>query len=83
MLISPFRMIYELIVFALHAAFIYGLGILFILGMCIWLFSGIEYPEVVESAKTATEFVCLKLEGCVLDMEATTLEEYCTSCVRR
>ena len=83
MLMSPFKIVYELIVFALHAAFIYGLGILFIIGGCIWLFSGIEYPEVVETVNAVSELVCLRMEGCTINMDATTMSEYCPDCVRR
>ena len=83
MLLMRFRIIYELIIFALQFAFIYGLAFMAFCAFVIWALTGYTPPEVSTFIEPMSSLICERIEGCSLIPEATTPEEYCPSCVRR
>ena len=88
MILTPFRIVYDLIMFALQAAFVYGLMIIGGIVIFAWLMTGAEPTvvyEYVEVIKPTIEPIleCLRLDGCALNFAAETMEEYCPSCVIR
>ena len=93
MFISPFKILYELIVFGVQAAFIYGLLLIAVIAFCIYLFAGLETHEpnkaieIVKTIEVVKEvkpvYECLKVDGCSLNTAAETIEEYCPSCVKK
>ena len=88
MILTPFRIVYDLIMFALQAAFVYGLMIIGGIVIFAWLMTGAEPTvvyEYVEVIKPTIEpiFECFKLDGCRLFSDASTLEEYCPDCIKK
>ena len=81
-MLMPFRMIYELIVFALQFAFVYGLALMGLFAFFAWLIAGYT-PDIPVFIEPIRELICERLEGCALFPEATTSEEYCPDCIRR
>ena len=82
MLLTPFRIIYELFIFALQFAFIYGLAFMGLLAFLAWLIAGYT-PEIPVILEPLSELVCERVEGCSLFPEAVTSDEYCPTCIRR
>ena len=89
MLPSPFRILYELFVFALQAAFIYGLALIAAITLLIWVIA--QHPqstmvteyvtvpvvEVVEEIENG----CLQIAGCRVFYENG--KEICPECVKK
>ena len=82
MLLTPFMILFELLIFAFQFAFIYGLAIMALFAFLAWLIAGYE-PPTPELNRPLVEpiFECFKLDGCRLFPEASTLEEYCPDCI--
>lgn len=83
---SPFRLVYELIVFALQAAFIYGFIVLLIIGYIIFLWSNHE-PEPIEIIKyesiiEPTGLICLRIDGCPIIFDKMG-NEHCPTCIEK
>tara|TARA_Y100000034_G_C6770527_1_gene343726 strand:- start:519 stop:806 length:288 start_codon:yes stop_codon:yes gene_type:complete len=94
MILSPFKFVYELFVFLLEAAFVYGLFLLTTFLIVVWMFANpetitvteyVHVPVIKTVIKETVEPVleCLRVEGCVLNYAAETLEEYCPDCIIR
>ena len=72
MLPSPFRILYELFVFALQAAFIYGLALIAAITFLIWVISQHSQSTTVTEYETVhvgevvevIENECLQIAGC-------------------
>ena len=89
MLPSPFRILYELFVFALQAAFIYGLALIAAITFLIWViyqhsqsttvteYETVHVGEVVE----VIENECLQIAGCRVFYENG--KEICPECVKK
>jgi len=79
---SPFRLVYELIAFALQAAFIYGLGFVIIIAIMLGaLMSKPEMPTMVETL-SETGLICLKLDGCPISFDKMG-KEHCPTCIEK
>ena len=80
MIFTPFKIIYELFIFALPFAFIYGLALMGLFAFLAWLIAGYtpEIPELIEPV-----YECFKLDGCRLFPDASSISEYCPDCIRR
>ena len=93
--LSPFRFLFELIAFAIQAAFVYGL-LLIVSFTIIWY--GIstipKEPEVIVETVTVIEkhevtrflekepsLICERITGCELFPNAKTEKEYCPTCI--
>ena len=81
-MLMPFRMIYELIIFALQFAFVYGLAFMALLAFLAWLIAGYT-PDIPTFIEPISSLICERIEGCALIPEATTPEEYCPTCLRK
>jgi hypothetical protein len=91
--LSPFVFLFELIGFLLSAAFVYGLVLIASIIFLVYMINGMKSREVVteyitvveETTKTETvkvpERVCLRVDGCITNLNAETEEEYCPTCV--
>ena len=94
MLLKPFRILYELFVFALQAAFLYGLALIVAITI-IWYGittmpkteTIVEYGTVVEMheltkfVEKGSELTCTRLSGCKTFPNAKTEKGYCPTCV--
>tara|TARA_Y100000310_G_scaffold167241_1_gene167007 strand:- start:107 stop:370 length:264 start_codon:yes stop_codon:yes gene_type:complete len=83
---SPFRLVYELIVFALQAAFIYGFIVLMIIGYIIFLWTN-HTPEPIEIIKyetmiESTGLICLRIDGCPISFDKMG-KEHCPTCIEK
>ena len=81
-MLMPFRIIYDLIIFALQFAFVYGLAIMGLVAFFAWLIAGYT-PDIPVILEPLSELICERLEGCALNLEAMTSDEYCPTCIRR
>ena len=97
MLPNPFKILYELLVFGVQAAFLYGLLLIIAIIAFIWLFAPllgtntvptIEVVEQLENVSETVKFksqgkdwVCERIEGCKTFPNAPKMEEYCPTCV--
>ena len=93
MLPSPFRILYELFVFALQAAFIYGLALIAAITFLIWVIS--QHSQSTMVTEYVTEYVtvpvveeveeieneCLQIAGCRVFFENG--KEICPDCVKK
>ena len=93
MLPSPFRILYELFVFALQAAFIYGLTLIAAITFLIWVIS--QHSQSTTVTEYVTEYVtvpvvkeveeieneCLQIAGCRVFFENG--KEICPDCVKK
>ena len=93
MLPSPFRILYELFVFALQAAFIYGLTLIAAITFLIWVIS--QHSQSTTVTEYVTEYVtvpvvevveeieieCLQIAGCRVFYENG--KEICPDCVKK
>ena len=93
MLPSPFRILYELFVFALQAAFIYGLALIAAITFLIWVIS--QHSQSTTVTEYVTEYVtvpvvedveeiengCLQIAGCRVFYENG--REICPECVKK
>ena len=93
MLPSPFRILYELFVFALQAAFIYGLALIAAITLLIWVIA--QHPQSTTVTEYVTEHVtvpvaeeveeieneCLQIAGCRVFYENG--KEICPECVKK
>jgi len=93
MLPSPFRILYELFVFALQAAFIYGLALIAAITFLIWVIS--QHSQSTTVTEYVTEYVtvpvveeveeieneCLQIAGCRVFFENG--KEICPDCVKK
>ena len=93
MLPSPFRILYELFVFALQAAFIYGLALIAAITFLIWVIS--QHSQSTTVTEYVTEYVtvpvvevveeiengCLQIAGCRVFYENG--KEICPGCVKK
>ena len=93
MLPSPFRILYELFVFALQAAFIYGLALIAAITFLIWVIS--QHSQSTTVTEYVTEYVtvpvveeveeiengCLQIAGCRVFYENG--KEICPECVKK
>ena len=93
MLPSPFRILYELFVFALQAAFIYGLALIAAITFLIWVIA--QHPHSTTVTEYVTEYVtvpvveeveeiengCLQIAGCRVFYENG--KEICPDCVKK
>tara|TARA_B100000287_G_scaffold421343_1_gene461938 strand:+ start:501 stop:794 length:294 start_codon:yes stop_codon:yes gene_type:complete len=91
--LSPFRFLFELIAFAIQAAFVYGLLLIFSVTVIWYSISKIpKEPEVI--VKTVIEkhevtrflekepsLICERITGCELFPNAKTEKEYCPTCI--
>ena len=92
--LSPFRFLFELIAFAIQAAFVYGL-LLIVSFTIIWYgISTMKEPEVIVETVTVIEkhevtrflektpsLTCDRIAGCEVFPNATTEKEYCPTCI--
>ena len=89
MLPSPFRILYELFVFALQAAFIYGLALIAAITFLIWVISQHSQSTTVTEYETVhvgevvevIENECLQIAGCRVFYENG--KEICPGCVNK
>ena len=93
MLLNPFRILYELFVFALQAAFIYGLALIAAITFLIWVIS--KHSQSTTVTEYVTEYVtvpvveeveeieneCLQIAGCRVFYENG--KEICPECVKK
>ena len=93
MLLNPFRILYELFVFALQAAFIYGLALIATITFLIWVIA--QHPQSTTVTEYVTEYVtvpvvkeveeieneCLQIAGCRVFYENG--KEICPECVKK
>ena len=93
MLPSPFRILYELFVFALQAAFIYGLTLIAAITFLTWVIA--QHPQTTTVTEYVTEYVtvpvveeveeieneCLQIAGCRVFFENG--KEICPDCVKK
>ena len=93
MLLNPFRILYELFVFALQAAFIYGLALIAAITFLIWVIA--QHPQSTTVTEYVTEYVtvpvveeveeieneCLQIAGCRVFYENG--KEICPDCVKK
>ena len=89
MLPSPFRILYELFVFALQAAFIYGLALIAAITLLIWVIA--QHPQSTTVTEYETVHVgevvevieneCLQIAGCRVFYENG--KEICPGCVKK
>ena len=93
MLLNPFRILYELFVFALQAAFIYGLALIAAITLLIWVIA--QHPQSTTVTEYVTEYVtvpvvevveeiengCLQIAGCRVFYENG--KEICPDCVKK
>ena len=89
MLPSPFRILYELFVFALQASFIYGLALIAAITFLIWVISQHSQSTTVTEYETVhvgevvevIENECLQIAGCRVFYENG--KEICPGCVKK
>ena len=95
-MLMPFRMIYELIVFALQFAFVYGLALIVAITI-IWYgittmpktetiveyVTVVEMHEITKFVEKGPELTCTRLSGCKTFPNAKTEKEYCPTCVMK
>ena len=93
MLLNPFRILYELFVFALQAAFLYGLALIAAITFLIWVIA--QHPQSTTVTEYVTEYVtvpvveeveeieneCLQIAGCRVFFENG--KEICPDCVKK
>ena len=91
---TPFIIIFELIVFALQAAFIYGLG--FVIIIAVMLGALMSKPEIIKETKfetitimptmvgplPETGLICLKMDGCPISFDKMG-KEHCPTCIEK
>ena len=97
MLLNPFRILYELFVFALQAAFLYGLALIATITFIAWMIAEHREPTIVKEYVTVPviEYVtvavaeeveeieneCLQIDGCRVFYENG--KEICPECVKK
>jgi len=97
MLLKPFRILYELFVFALQAAFLYGLALIAAITLIAWVIADNREPTIVKEYVTVPvrEYVtvpfaevvegigirCLKIAGCRIFYENG--KEICPECLKK
>ena len=92
--LSPFRFLFELIAFAIQAAFVYGLLLIVSFTIIAYGISTMKEPEVIVETVTVIErhevtkflekepsLTCERIAGCVVFPNATTEKEYCPTCI--
>jgi hypothetical protein len=94
--LSPFRFLFELIAFAIQAAFVYGL-LLIVSVTIIWygistmpqvepeviVKTVIEKHEVTRFLEKEPTLTCERITGCELFPNAKTEKEYCPTCIMK
>ena len=89
MLLKPFRILYELFVFALQAAFLYGLALIAAIAFIAWMIAEHREPTIVKEYVTVPvaeevekiENRCLQIAGCRVFYENG--KEICPECVKK
>ena len=89
MLPSPFRILYELFVFALQAAFLYGLALIAAIAFIAWMIAEHREPTIVKEYVIVPvageveeiENECLQIAGCRVFYENG--KEICPECVKK
>ena len=94
--LSPFIFVFQLIAFLIQAAVLYGLALIAVFGLIAYGISTIPKTEYIHTTEIVTvvetvevevsktpELTCIKLSGCKINVDATTEEEYCPSCVMK
>ena len=92
--LSPFRFLFELIAFAIQAAFVYGLLLIVSFTIIAYGISTMKEPEVIVETVTVIErhevtkflekepsLTCERIAGCEVFPNATTEKEYCPTCI--
>ena len=72
MLLNPFRILYELFVFALQAAFIYGLALIAAITFLIWVIA--QHPQSTTVTEYVTEYVTVPVVEEVEEIENECLQ---------
>ena len=97
MLLNPFRILYELFVFAIQAASLYGLALIAAIAFIAWMIAEHREPTIVKEYVTVPviEYVtvpvagevekienrCLQIAGCRVFYENG--KEICPECVKK
>ena len=97
MLLNPFRILYELFVFSIQAAFLYGLALIAAIAFIAWMIAEHREPTIVKEYVTVPviEYVtvavaeeveeieneCLQIAGCRVFYENG--KEICPDCVNK
>ena len=92
---KPFQIVWEIFVFGLQAAFLYGLALILCIGLIAYVIADsrstfepqkqvqIVYKDPIQEMvvpEDPPELVCTRIEGCETFKNAKTPEEYCPTC---
>ena len=93
MMMKPFQIVWELLVFGLQALFLWVLAIIICVGVIAgviynkkqepqveYIYEKVEIIKEIEKTLEDRELICTRIEGCETFKNAKTPEEYCPTC---